>query len=65
MKRNYKTNWNNKNIITFYTAQLYDSIICGYVCVGFLDFMLKGRSLLEYTNFFLVMIIKKNDKTVL
>ena len=25
--------------------------MCGYFCIGFIDFMLKGKSLLEYTNF--------------
>ena len=24
--------------------------MCGYFCIGFIDFMLKGKSLLEYTN---------------
>ena len=32
----------NKNIITsIYTIQAYDSIMCGYFCVTFIDFMLK------------------------
>ena len=32
----------NKNIKTnFYRIQAYDSIICGYFCIGFIDFMLK------------------------
>ena len=25
-------------------------IMCGYFCTGFIDFMLKGKSLLDYTN---------------
>ena len=41
----------NKNIITnIYRTQTYDSIICRYFCIGFIDFMLTGKSLLEYTN---------------
>ena len=37
----------NKNIITnIYRVQAYGLIMCGYICVGFIDFMLKGRSLL-------------------
>ena len=24
--------------------------MCGYFCIEFIDFMLKGKSLLEYTN---------------
>ena len=35
----------NKNI-TAYRIQAYVSIICGYFCIGFFDFMLKGKSLL-------------------
>ena len=43
----------NKNIITnIYRKQAYDSIMCGYFCIGFINFMLKGKSLLEYTNLF-------------
>ena len=33
----------NKNVITnIYRIQTYNSIMCGYVCVGFIDFILKG-----------------------
>ena len=53
----------NKNIITnIYRIQAYDSIMCGYFCIGFIDFMLKGKSLLEYTNLFSPNEYKKNEK---
>ena len=43
----------NKNIVTIiYRIQAYNSIMCGYFCVGFIDFMLKGKSFLDYTNLF-------------
>ena len=43
----------NKNIITnIYRIQVYDSVMCGYFCIGFTKVMLKGRSLLECTNLF-------------
>ena len=32
--------------------QANDSITCGYFCVLFIDFMLIGKSLLDYTNLF-------------
>ena len=32
--------------------QAYDSIMCGYFCIGFIDFMLAGKTLTEFTNFF-------------
>ena len=42
----------NKNFITnIYRIQTYDSMICEYYfCIGFTDFMLTGKSLLDYTN---------------
>ena len=37
--------------------QAYDLIMCGYFCIGFIYFMLKGKILLDYTNLF-----SPNDK---
>ena len=45
--------------------QAYDSIMCGYFCIRFIDFMLKGKTLLEYTNLFSPNEYKKNDKIIL
>ena len=43
----------NKNIITnIFRIQVNDSMMCGYFCIEFIDFMLKGESLLDYTNLF-------------
>ena len=43
----------NKNVKTnIFRIQAYDSVMCGYFCVGFIDFMFKGNSLTEYTNLF-------------
>ena len=38
--------------------------MCGYFCIGFIDFMLKGKSLLECTNLFSPNEYKKNDKMI-
>ena len=55
-----------KNIITnIYRIQAYDSIMGGYCCIGFIDFMLKGKSLLEYTNLFSPNEYKKNDRIII
>ena len=36
-----------KNTITnICRIQAYNSILCGYFCIGFIDFMLKGKSFL-------------------
>ena len=32
--------------------QAYDSIICGYFCIGLIDFMLKDNTLTDLTNLF-------------
>ena len=55
----------NKNITTnIYRIQPYDSIICGYFCIRFTDFMLKGKSLLEYKDLFSPNDYEKNDKII-
>ena len=39
--------------------------MCGYFCIGFIDFMLKGKTLTKYTNLFLPNNFKKNDDIIL
>ena len=56
----------NKNImINIYRIQANDSIMCGYFCIGFIDFMLKDKGLLDYTILFSSYEYEKNDKTIL
>ena len=55
--RNIKTN--------IFRIQAYDSIMCGYFCIGFVDFMFKGKSLTEYTNLSSPNDFKRNDDTIL
>ena len=38
--------------------------MCGYFCIGFIDFMLAVKTLTEYTNFFLPNNFKKNDSII-
>ena len=55
-----------KNITAnIYRVQAYDSIMCGYFCIVFIDFMLKRNSLLEYTNLFSPSDQEANDKMIL
>ena len=54
--------WNKNIIINIDRIQAYNSITHGYFCIGFLDFMLKAKTLLEYTNLFFPNKYKKNDK---
>ena len=36
-----------------------------YFCIGFIDFIFKGKSLLDYTNLFSPNFYEKNDKIIL
>ena len=53
-------NARNKKIITnIYRIQAYDSIMCGYFCIGFINFMFDGNCLTDYTNLFSPNDLKK------
>ena len=42
-----------KNIKTnIFRTEAYDSIMCGYFCIGFIGFMLAVKKLTDYTNIF-------------
>ena len=61
-----KTFINNKNIKTnIFRIQAYDSIMCQYFCIGFIDFMLADKTLTEYTNIFSPDNFKKNNDIIL
>ena len=57
---------NRKKIISnFYRIQAYDSIMCRYFCIGFINFMFNGKSLTDYTNLFSPNDFTKNDHIIL
>ena len=41
---------NKTMIANIYRRQACNSLTCGYFCIGFIDFMLKDKSSLDYTN---------------
>ena len=47
-----------------FRIQAYDSIMCGYFCIEFINYMLKGKTLLDYTNLFSPNDFKKNDRII-
>ena len=52
----------NKSIATnIRIIQVYDSVMCGYVCIGYTE----CKSLLDYTNLFYLNRCEKNDKILL
>ena len=48
-----------------FRIKAYDSIMCGYFCIGFINFMLAGKTLTEYTNLFSPNNVKKNGDIIL
>ena len=55
----------NKEIkASIFRLQAYDSIMCGYYCIEFINYMLKGKTLLNYTNLFSPNDFNKNDQFI-
>ena len=53
----------NKNIKTnAFTIKANNSTMCGYFCIGFLDFMLAGKILIDYTSLFSLYVFLKKIK---
>ena len=56
----------DKNIkANIFRMQAYDSVMCGYFIIGFIDFMLTGKSLTDFTSFFSPNDFKNNDNVIL
>ena len=53
-----------KNIKTDIFRIQANNSICGYFCIGFIDFMLAGKTLIEYTSLLSLYDIK-NDNIIL
>ena len=61
-----KTFVGNKSIKTnIFTIEAYDSIMCGYFRIRFINFMLAGKTLIEFTNLFSPNNFKRNDDKIL
>ena len=52
-------------LIYIFQIQEDNSIMCRYFCIGFIDFMLAGKKLTDYTNLFSPYDFKKNDSIIL
>ena len=56
----------NKNQkANIFRVQANDPVLCGYLCIGFIDFMLAGKKLTDYTNLFSPHDFKKSDNIIL
>ena len=53
----------NKKIVTnIYRMQAYDSMMYGYLCIGFTDYVLNSQSLLDYKIYFFIMVMRRMIK---
>ena len=56
----------NKDIkANIFQVQANNSVMCGYICTGFIDFMLAGKKLTDYTNLFSPYDFNKNYQIIL
>ena len=56
----------NKNIkANFFWVQANDSVMCDYFCIGFIDFMLAGNKLTDYTSLFSPHDFKEDNNIIL
>ena len=56
----------NKNIIAnIFRVQANNSVMCGYFCIEFIDFMLAVKKLTDFTNLFSPYDLRKNDDIIL
>ena len=55
----------NKDIkVSIFRLQAYDSIMCGYFCIVLVNYILDGKSLIDFTSLFSLHDFKKNDKII-
>ena len=56
----------NKNTKTsIYRIQASDSVMSGYFCIRFIDFMLRSKNFFDCANIFSLNKFEKNDKIML
>ena len=54
----------HKNIISnIFRVQANNSVMCGYFCIGFIDFMIAGKKLSGFTRMFSPFVFENNDST--
>ena len=56
----------NRNIkANIFWVQANNSVMCGYFCIGFIDFMLSDKKLTDFTNLFSPYDFHKKDQITL
>ena len=57
--------WNKYIKANIFRVQANYSVMCGYFCIRFIDFMLASKKLTDYTNLFFPPDFKKIDNIIL
>ena len=52
-------------VTNVFRIKAYNSVMCGYFCIGFIDFMLAGKTLTDFTNLFSPDNFNKSDDIIL
>ena len=52
-------------IANIFRVQAHDSVMCRYFCIGFIDFMLAGKKLTDFTEMFSPYDFEKNGNIIL
>ena len=52
-------------VTNIFRIQAYDSIMCGYFCIGFISFNSPGKTLTYFTNLFSPTNLKKKEDIIL
>ena len=56
----------NKNMkANTFRVKVNNSVMCGYFCIGFIDFILAGKKLIDFTSSFSPHDFDKNDNIIL
>ena len=63
IKKFIDSSLHNKNMkANIFRIQAYDSIMCRYFCIGFINLMIAGKTLTNFTDLFSPNDFKKNMK---
>ena len=61
----HKKRENKSKKANIFQVQENDSVMCGYFCIGFIDFTLVGKKLTYFTHLFSPHDFKKNESIIL
>ena len=56
--------WDKSITHNIFRMQDNKSVMCGFYCIAFIECMLAGKTLLDYTNLFFQNVYKKNEKII-